>query len=63
LLNEMNKREAKTLTIGVRVTPEFHELLKKYADREHRTIANFMRSAAKRYIEKMENGVEKSDEL
>ena len=46
--------KAKVITVGVRVTPEFHVLLKKYADKEHRTVANFMRSVANQYIENLE---------
>jgi len=59
----VNKGAAKIITVGVRVTPEFHAILKKYADKENRTVANFMRSATKKYIERMENGLEKSNEL
>jgi len=57
----MSKREAKVITVGVRVTPEFHVLLRKYADKEHRTVANFMRSVANQYIENLEIGLDESD--
>jgi len=60
-LNEVSKREAKVITVGVRVTPEFHALLKKYADMEHRTIANFMRNATQKYIADLEKELDESD--
>ena len=57
----MSTREAKIITVGVRVTPEFHARLKKYADVENRTIANFVRSATAKYIEGLEIGLDESD--
>ena len=63
LFNEMSKREAKVITVGVRVTPDFHALLKKYAEKEHRTVANFMRSTAQKYIEDLEIGLDSADKV
>jgi uncharacterized protein (DUF1778 family) len=41
--------ERKTDTLNLRVTPELKELIRLAADKEHRTIANFLEVLVRQY--------------
>ena len=38
-------------TVGIRLTPEQHEKLKRLAEREHRTVSNLTRVAVEKYLQ------------
>lgn len=44
---------AKTEQLNIRVTPEMKEQLQRAADKEHRTLTNFVESLVIKEIEKM----------
>jgi uncharacterized protein (DUF1778 family) len=49
--------ERKSDTLNLRITPELKELIRLAADREHRTIANFIEVLVKEHCAKHEIAV------
>ncbi len=43
--------ERKTETLNLRVSPELKELIRLAADREHRTLANFIEVLVRKYCD------------
>lgn len=48
--------ERKTETLNLRVSPELKELIRLAADREHRTLANFIEVLVRKHCEEREIG-------
>lgn len=47
--------ERKTETLNLRVSPELKELIRLAADREHRTLANFIEALVRKHCD--EHGI------